>query len=287
MDFKTKYGPYALVAGASEGLGAAYAEALAKRGLNLVLTARRKDVLETFGKVLKEKYPVNVICCPADMGDYGAAKKLIASLNVSIGLLVYNAAYCPVGLFDEISEEQLAQVVAVNVKGPLLLAKLLLPSMLQNHRGGIVLMSSLAGTQGSPKLAAYAASKSFNAILAEGLWQELKPQGIDVIACVAGAILTPGYRHTQQARQGGRTKQIPEVSATAATSERKVPKDSIALAPGTLTAAKVAETALNALGKYPIVVPGWVNKVGRFVLGRLLPRTLAIKIMSANTGSLS
>ncbi|GHV49601.1 short-chain dehydrogenase [Spirochaetia bacterium] len=256
--FRTKYGPYALVAGASEGLGAAYAEALAKRGLNLVLIARKKDALEAFGKAIREKYPVEVICLSADTGDYEKTKNLVTALDVSIGLLVYNAAYCPVGLFEEISEERLAQVVAVNVKAPLLLARLLSQKMIENRRGGIVLMSSLAGTQGSPKLVSYAASKSFNAILAEGLWQELKPHGVDVIACVAGAILTPGYRQAQQAK-----------------------------APGTLTAPEVAEAALKALGKYPIVVPGGVNKLARFFMGRLLPRSLAIKLMSANTGSLT
>ncbi|GHV64593.1 short-chain dehydrogenase [Spirochaetia bacterium] len=256
--FKVKYGPCALVAGASEGLGAAYAEALAQRGLNLALLARRKDKLETLARTLREKYPVEISCHPVDLGDYGQAKKIIGALDVSIGLLVYNAAYCPIGLMEETSEDQLAQVVAVNVKAPLLLAKLLSAKMIGNHRGGIVLMSSLAGTQGSPKLAAYAASKAFNAILAEGLWQELKPHGIDVIASVAGAVITPGYRQAQQAK-----------------------------APGTLTAREVAEQTLKALGKYPIVVPGGVNKIARFFMGRLLPRTLAIKLMSANTGSLT
>jgi short-subunit dehydrogenase len=130
--------------------------------------------------------------------------------------------------------------------------------MIQNHKGGIVLMSSLAGTQGSPNLAAYAASKSFNAILAEGLWKELKVHGIDVIASVAGAILTPGYEKAQQAK-----------------------------APGTLKAAQVAEKTLNALGKKPIIVPGVVNKIARFLMGRLLSRKLAITLMSKNTGSLT
>jgi short-subunit dehydrogenase len=256
--FKMKYGPYALVCGASEGLGAAYAEALAKRGLNLALIARRKDILEIFVKYLKEKYPVEVICLPVDLEDYERAKHFISALEVPIGLLVYNAAYCPIGLFEETTEDQLAKVIAVNITGPLLLAKLLSEPMIKNRRGGIVLMSSLAGTQGSPNLASYAASKAFNAILAEGLWKELKPHGIDVIASCAGAILTPGYR---QARQ--------------------------AVAPGTLEAAEVAEKTLKMLGKGPIAVPGGVNKAARFLMARILPRKTAIAIMSKNTGALS
>jgi short-subunit dehydrogenase len=256
--FFTKYGPYALVAGASEGLGAAYAEALAKRGLNLVLLARRKGKLEDLAKKLREQYSIEVVCHPVDLADWEAAKKVISGLDLPIGLLVYNAAYCPIGSFENVTEEQLAKVSAVNVKAPLILSKFLSAKMIQNHKGGIVLMSSLAGTQGSPNLTAYAASKSFNAILAEGLWKELKVHGIDVIASVAGAILTPGYEKAQQAK-----------------------------APGTLRADQVAEKTLNALGKKPIIVPGAVNKIARFLMGRLLSRKLAITLMSKNTGSLT
>jgi short-subunit dehydrogenase len=256
--FKAKYGPYALVCGASEGLGAAYAEALAKRGLHLVLIARRENILESLAQELREKYPVEIICLPVDLADYPGVKQRVSFLNVPVGLLVYNAAYCPIGLFEDITEDQLSKVIAVNITAPLLLAKLLSGPMIKNRRGGIVLMSSLAGIQGSPRLASYAASKAFNAILAEGLWEELKHHGVDVIASCAGAILTPGY---QQAQRGQ--------------------------APGTLRAAVVAEKTLDMLGKGPAVVPGGVNKAARFLLTRILPRKLAIAIMSRNTGALS
>ena len=257
--FCTQYGPYALVAGGSDGLGFAFAEALAGRGLNLVLIAREKDrLLERAGR-LKDQYGVDIISFVADLSDYENIKKLISGLHVSIGLLVYNAAFAPIGLFENISEEHLALTAAVNTRTPLLLAKLLSAAMIKNGRGGIILMSSLAGGQGSPKLAAYAASKSYNAVLAEGLWKELKPHGVDVIACIAGAILTPGY---QQAGQGK-------------------------AAPGTLHPSRIAEQTLKALGKGPIVIPGIVNKIGRFVLTRLLPRKTSIAIMAKNTGDLS
>jgi short-subunit dehydrogenase len=230
-----KYGPYALVAGASEGLGAAYAVALAKRGFKLALLARRKEKLEAFAAELRGKYPVEIITCAVDLADFEAVKTFVSALDAEIGLLVYNAACAPVGLFKDIEEEQLSRIVAVNVRGPLLLARLALPKMIERKRGGIVLMSSLAGTQGSPRLAAYAATKSFNAILAEALWKELKPLGIDVIASCAGAILTPGYNGAQQAK-----------------------------APGTLTPEQAAEKTLKALGKGPVFVPGGINKLARF-----------------------
>jgi len=256
--FKEKYGQYALIAGGSDGLGFAFAEAIARRGLNLVLIARQEDRLKAAAARLKEKYEIDVISITADMADFENVKKMIGDLDVSIGLLVYNAAYAPIGLFEDTSEDQLALAAAVNVKAPLLLTKLLSASMIRQKRGGIVLMSSLAGAQGSPNIAAYAATKSFNAILAEGLWKELKPHGIDVLACCAGAILTPGYRQAEKTKP----------------------------APGTLKADEVAEKTMNALGRGPIVIPGAINKVGRFILARLLSRKAAIDIMSKNTGGL-
>jgi short-subunit dehydrogenase len=257
--FKEKYGQYALVAGGSDGLGFAFAEAIARRGLNLVLIARQEDRLKAATARLKEIYEIDVISISADMADYENVKKIINTLKVSIGLLVYNAAFAPIGLFENTSEDHLALAAAVNVKAPLLLTKLLSVSMIKQKRGGIVLMSSLAGAQGSPNIAAYAATKSFNAILAEGLWKELKPHGIDVLACCAGAILTPGYQQAKETKP----------------------------ALGTLRANEVAEQTLNALGRGPIVIPGAINKIGRFVLTRLLSRKAAIDIMSKNTGGLS
>jgi short-subunit dehydrogenase len=257
--FKEKYGPYALVAGGSYGLGAAYAEAIARRGVNLILIARQEDRLNATAARLQETYGVDVIPLVADMADFDHVKSLIRAVGVPIGLLIYDAAYAPIGLFEDTSEEQLALATAVNVRAPLLLTKLLSTSMIERGRGGIVLMSSLAGAQGAPHIAAYAATKSFNAILAEGLWKELRPYGVDVIACVAGAILTPGYEQAESSKP----------------------------APGTMAAADVAERTLNALGRGPIVVPGATNKVGRFVMARLLSRKAAIGMMEKNTGGLS
>ncbi|MDP9028065.1 MAG: SDR family NAD(P)-dependent oxidoreductase [Actinomycetota bacterium] len=259
--FSDRYGPYALVAGGSDGLGAAFAEGIARRGVNLVLLARQADRLTATATRLRTGYNVEVIAIAADLANWDTVKKQLADLTVDIGLLVYDAAYAPIGHFEDVTAEQLAEAAAVNVRAPLLLTKLLSAPMIERGRGGIILMSSLAGGQGSPNLATYAATKSFTTILAEGLWRELKPRGVDVLACVAGAILTPGYQQAESAKP----------------------------APGTLTAEVVAETALKALasGKGPVVVPGAVNKLGRFVLTRLLTRRAAIALMSKNTGGLS
>jgi short-subunit dehydrogenase len=173
--------------------------------------------------------------------------------------LVYNAAYAPIGLVENFSEEQLSMFAKVNVKGPLLLSRLLSAEMIKNRRGGIVLMSSLAGGQGCPKLAGYAATKAFNAVLAEGLWAEMRPYGIDVIACCAGGISTPGYQ------KAGNEK----------------------LAPGTMPPEQVVEQTLKALGKGPGFVAGGINRFARFLMKRIISRRVAIEKKKKNTGGLS
>ncbi len=257
--FSEKYGPYALVAGGSYGLGAAFAEGIARRGVNLVIVARNREALIATAARIREAHGVDVITIAADLSDFDDVKKRVTGLGLDIGLLIYDAAFVPIGSFAEATEDQLSAAAAVNVRTPLLMTRLLSAPMIERGRGGIVLMSSLAGGQGSPNLATYAATKAFNTILAEGLWKEFTPLGLDVLVCTAGAILTPGYEQAESARP----------------------------APGTMSPTAVAEQTLNALGDGPVVVPGAVNKIGRFLMTRLLSRRAAIGIMSKNTGGLS
>lgn len=258
-DFKTKYGAWSIVAGASEGLGAAFAEALAKRGINLILLARRLDKLETLSAKLKDIYKIDIKYFSVDLADFAQTKLLLSQINEDIGLLIYNAAYSPIGYFEDIAEDDLAKIVDVNVKTPLLLTKLVSSKMIKNQKGGIILMSSLAGLQGSPKIASYAASKAFNLILSEGIWHELKKHGIDVLASVAGAIRTPGYNNASSSKD----------------------------APGTLASEAVAEKTLNSLGKGPSMVPGFTNKLARLFMTRILTRKISVSIMANNTKNLS
>ena len=257
--FVSKYGRWAVVAGASEGLGAAFAASLAARGLNLLLLARRGAQLESVAERLRASAKVEVRAQVCDMAraDLANALETLTS-DLEVGLAVYNAAYAPVGDFVSRPLGELLQVVDVNVRGPLIFARSLAPKMVARGRGGIVLMSSLAGYQGAPRIATYAASKAFNIVLGEGLWRELRPHGVDVVVSSAGAVRTPGYAKTAA-------------------------KD----APGTLDADVVAEKTLDALGHGPVVVPGAVNRVARFVLGRVLPRRTAIDIFARSTKELS
>ena len=257
--FTERYGRWALVAGASEGLGAAYARALAGHGMNVVLAARRKPLMETLAGELRGTHGVEVRCIEGDLASPAFHEKLQAACaDIDVGLVVYNAAFAPVGEFTSAALPDLMRVVDVNVRGPLTLLRAFLPPMTIRGRGAVILMTSLSGNQGAPRLAAYGSSKAFTRVLAESLWSELRGRGIDVLTCAAGAIRTPGYAKTAG-------------------------KD----APGTLDPEQVVSTALRALRRGPVTIPGGVNRMANFLLGRLLPRRAAIGIMDASTRSLS
>ncbi len=255
-DFTSRYGDWALVAGASEGLGAAFAEQLAARGMNLLLIARREDVLAEVAERLTHKYGVEARCLALDLAraDLAPAIQEVVE-DCSPGVLVYNAALIPTGPFAELEQEKLERLVRINVLGPLTLTRTLLEPMQERGRGAVVLMSSMSGIQGWPGIATYAASKAFNTILGEGLWYELGKQGIDVVVSCPGAIDTPGYHRNF----------------------RRV-------APGILSPEAVATTTLDALGKGPRVIPGALNRIGNQLITRLLPRKPLIRLIGKYIG---
>lgn len=249
--FRAKYGPFALVAGASVGLGAEFASQLAARGTNLVLLARRAEVLDPLAARLRASHGVEVRTAAVDLASADLlAKVREATGDLEIGLLVYNAAQSQIGPFLEQPIEDHLRIVDVNCRGPLILAHALGRPMAARGRGGIILMSSLAGSQGAPLIATYAASKAFDLVLAEGLWDELGSQGVDVLACRAGATRTPNY---EQSRPAGGPKPME---------------------PGPVVAA-----ALDGLGRTPSVVPGALNRIASLLFDRALPRAMSIRTM--------
>ncbi|WP_419163204.1 SDR family NAD(P)-dependent oxidoreductase [Candidatus Palauibacter sp.] len=257
--FPARYGKWAVVAGASEGLGAAFAAQLAERGMHLVLIARRSLLLAELGERLTAEYGVEVRCLALDLADPSFAGALAdAVTGLDLGILIYNAAHVPVGPFLDAEDDAIERAVDVNVRGPLLLLRALAPAMCERGRGAVVLMSSLSGLQGSPHVSVYAASKAFNIVLAEGLWYELRAHGVDVAVCCAGAMRTPGY-------------------------VRSFDRD----VPGMLSPEEAARQALDALGKGPRLVPGRINRMAAQLLGRLLPRRAAIRLIARSTKHLT
>lgn len=256
--FAARYGPHAVVAGASEGLGEAFAHAVAARGVGLVLLARRAEALEGVAAEVRSKHGVDVRAVPFDLArpDFADALRE-ATRGLEVGLGIYNAAYSVIDAFVDRPLEDALRVVEVNCAGPLRLAHALAPAMIERRRGGLVFMASIAGFQGVPRIATYAASKAFNTVFAEALWYELRGHGVDVLAACPGAIRTPAYLRT---------------------TDREVA--------GTMDASKVASSVLDAVGQGPTFVPGAVNKVARFFLGRILSRRSAVNIMGASTAHL-
>lgn len=253
--FRKHYGPWGLVAGAGQGLGAAWASALARRGLNLVLVDMSTELVTSVAADLERRYGATVEPLVLDLGDEAMLERVArATEDREVGLLVYNAAVSTVGhyLDEDLSIHE--RLVAVNCNGPARLTHHFGRRMRTRGRGGIVLMSSMSAFQGNPMLAHYAASKAYNLVLAEGLWDECRGDGVDVLACCPGATLTPGYLLTRPAR--GRLTFPTEME----------PDD-------------VVEAALVELGRRPHVVPGWGNRVAAMVIQRLLPRRRAIALM--------
>ena len=253
--FLQSYGPWALVAGASEGLGAAFAEALAVHGLNLVLVARRSALTQALADRLSREYAIQVRTLSLDLANSAASGRIAdETSDLDVGLLVYNAAYSAVGLFLERPLSDHLLEVDTNVRTPLALVEIFGKRMIQTGRGGIILMTSLSAFQGSPYISTYSATKAFNIILAEGLWEEWRRKGVDVLACISGAIRTPNYLASSPQHTGR-------------------------LSDSTLRPETVVAETLAALGRQPTVIPGSLNRLSSFVMRRLLSRRAAIRIM--------
>ncbi len=249
--FKKKYGTWALIAGASEGIGEAYACELAAMGLNLVLVARREALLKDLAAKLEEKFHISVKTIVLDLALTDRISEIFdLTSGLDIGLLVYNAALSLIGPFGDHPLEEHLKEIDINCKGTLCLAYLFGSRFKERGGGGIILMSSLSSSLGSPLLSNYAATKAWNMVLGEGLWYEFKPHGIDVLACAPAAVDTPNYRRSGP--RGG-TKTMDPVYAV--------------------------KTALRHLGKKPVSIPGLGNNLADFIIRRILPRKSAIGIM--------
>ena len=261
--FAEHYGPWTLVAGASEGLGEAFARAAAAHGLNLILVARRPALLEALAAEIRVAQRVEVQTLAGDLADPAFLTVIErAAAARDIGLLIYNAALSVTAPFLDQPLEQHLRAIDINCRAPLRLTHSFGQLMRGRGRGGIVLMSSLTGFQGSPLLSTYGATKAFNLVLGEGLWDELEVNGIDVLVCAAGATTTPGYL-----------------------ASRKGPASGFEPAPRTPEA--VAREALDRLGRGPVLVPGFAYRLVAWILHHLVSRRAAVRLMGKTARSLA
>ena len=257
MPLKDRYGEWALVAGASEGLGEAWARALAAAGFSVVLVARRRDAMEQAAGKIRNDYGVAVRIEVLDLGTAALAGRLAAlDDELGFGISVYNAAYAPIGAFLDQTLEDKLTVLDVNARGPLIWADVLGRRMVERGRGALVVMSSIAGFNGSALVATYAASKAFDTVLGEGLWEELGRRGVDVLVCAAGSTLTPNFKQAtpEDKRTGGSAMEPEDV---------------------------VRETIFELERRTgPTFIPGRFNRAFRQVANRLLSRRAAVRLTS-------
>lgn len=257
MTFLKKYGDWAILAGAAEGLGKAWSESLAKRKMNIVMVDNKPDLLDDLADRLEKEYQVQTIRLKLDLRKEDAFEIVLDNIQqINCRLLIYNAAFSLVKPFISHTLAELDNYIDINTRTEIKLVHGFAEYLIRKETGGgIIMMSSLAGLIGMNMVASYAATKAFSWNLAEALHHELEPHHIDVMACIAGATATPAYLKTD-------------------------PKYGL-IKPTVMQPEDVAEAALNKLGKKTLFIPGFSNRMNYFFLTRILPRKMAARIANS------
>ncbi len=244
------YGPWAVVTGASDGMGRALCEHLARAGFNLVMVARRGDVLAELANRLTRECAVETVPMSLDMGRASDIDLLMASVNGrDVGLLVAAAGYGTSGPFAAGTLERELDMLSVNCRAVLVLVHFFASRFMDRRRSAIVMFGSLVGWQGTPYAAHYAATKAYVQVLAEGLRVELAPHNIDILSAAPGPVAS-GFARRAGMRMGAAT------STTAA-----------------------AADIFRSLGRSGTIVPGALGKLLTYSLA-ILPRRLRIQVMA-------
>ena len=252
---KTFYGNWALVAGAAEGIGEAFSQALARRRMNLIMVDRNEEKLQLLSNQLTTEYGIETITSVMDLSGEDAWQRCLRlTEGLDCNLLVYVPAYSVVRPFLDNTPGDLDSFVNLNCRTPLKLVHSFGSRMKENKKGGIILMSSLAGIIGPQYVSVYAATKAFNIRLGEALYHEFREYGVDILVCCAGITDTPAYWSGNPYLGPGH--------------------------PDLMKAEDVAEYGLKNLGRKAICIPGWKNRLNFFILTRLLPGSLASSIVN-------
>ena len=168
--YRQKYGEWALVTGASAGIGLEFARALAREGMSIVLTARREDRLNALAAEIKEKYRVDTRVVAVDLAANDGVDRLAdAVADLEIAMLVNNAGFGYAGRFDKLATDRLRSMVVVNCVVPVVLTSRIIPGMVKRGRGAVIVVGSVAGRQPLPLHAVYSATKGFDLLFGEGL----------------------------------------------------------------------------------------------------------------------
>jgi short-subunit dehydrogenase len=252
--FTQQYGPWALITGAAMGLGAEFALQTAQKGISIIAVDYNKEALEATAQRIQTQTKVEVRPIHLDLARTDFLDVLLPQIeDCEVGLLVNNAGISKIGYFTPQSRDFLSQQLHINTKVVLLLSHHFAQQMQARKRGGIIILSSGAGELSSAYNAVYSATKAFDLKLAESLWAELKPFGVDVLGFMPGPTKTPGY-----IAQGGDGDGSMVMSAQTS-----------------------VQQALKALGRSPNYVAGsFLMRFGHYFLTRFLSTKLRIKIVS-------
>lgn len=252
-----KYGTWAIVTGASEGIGEAFAIELAKAGFSLVLVARRLELLEQLARNLSQDFGIDCRSIVADLAHPTDVDLVIEQTrNIDVGLLIAAAGFGTSGTFVDLALQDELAMIDVNCRAVVKLSHHYAKRFRERGRGGLVLMSSIVAFQGTPRSATYAASKAFIQSFAEALRIELKPHQVDVLAVAPGPIQS-GFAKRANMQMG--MTQTPQV---------------------------VALAALATLGKTTTVRPGWLAKFLGYSISTA-PRWARVLIMEAIMGGMT
>lgn len=252
-----EYGPWALITGASSGIGRAIAMQLAESGLSLILVARRTSLLEAVAEEVKREWDTQVHCIQADLAKRDETSGLLDQVkDYDISLFVGAAGFGTSGSFIEADLAQELNMLAVNCEAILTMTHHFAKSMANRGRGGIILLASLVGFQGVPYAAHYAATKAYVQSLGEAIAVELKDKNVAVLSAAPGPV-NSGFADRANMQMG------------------KV-----------LSPNQVAIPILKALGKRDTVLPGGLTKllVGSL---RTVPRWAKVRIMSKVMGGMT
>lgn len=251
-DFNSNYGSYALITGAASGIGRAFAETLAQRGINPILLDINAKDARSLEKELKEKYKVDARALIVDLSTPDFMQAIIkATGKLDLGLVIHSATVSIIGDYLDLPLEQHRKLIDVNVRSSMEIAYYFCNQFKAKKRGGLILLSSASALQGSALVQHYAASKAYILTLAEGLWYEMRPYGVDVLGLMPGSTNMPAIYVGD-----------PDLSEAYIMQ----PKD-------------VAVEALNALGKQPSLISGFRNRLNFFLLTRVLSRKLGTQIV--------
>ncbi|MEN8185419.1 MAG: SDR family NAD(P)-dependent oxidoreductase [Myxococcota bacterium] len=239
-----RYGGWAVVTGASAGIGSEFARRFAREGLPVVLAARREDRLKDLATELEREHGVETRAVAVDLAAADGADRLAEAVaDLDVGVVVNNAGFGYAGAFAKLDTARLRDMVQLNCLAPVVLTSRLLPRLLERGRGAVIVVGSIAGNQPLPLHGVYGATKAFDRLFGESLWGELRGSGVDAL------VLEPGSTTSEFHQVAG---ELPHAGAPAA---------------------DVVRTALDALGQQPSVIHGWGNWIRAVLAARLLPRS--------------